>query len=154
MRRIVLPLTEVGMGGETIAKILFCRELAEPEMDPSPGMRNHWECLAISEREITRRLEPWLNRGVPIPPLYHLGSTHSYRLSVRFSGSTSGVICTPSFGRAITREFRPVGWRSQTDRLVATKPTTQNELRGQPRPHSPPQTQLRLKRSCPPAAGP
>jgi hypothetical protein len=88
MRRIVLPSTCPGIGGETIAKILFGRELAEPEMDSSPGMRNHWECLAVSEREITRRLEPWLNRGVPIPPLYRLGSTHSYRLSVRFSGNT------------------------------------------------------------------
>ena len=55
------------MGGETIAKILFCLELSEPEMDPGPGMRNHWECLAVAEREITRRLELWLNRGVAIP---------------------------------------------------------------------------------------
>ncbi len=56
MRRIVLPLTEVGIGGETIAKILFCPEVREPDGSPSSDVRVHWEYPLVAEREIVRRL--------------------------------------------------------------------------------------------------
>ena len=56
MRRIVLPLTEVGTGGETIAKILFCPELAEPESRLRPRVEIHEEYLPIAKGEIARRV--------------------------------------------------------------------------------------------------
>jgi hypothetical protein len=56
MRRIVLPLTEVGIGGETIAKILFCPEVAEPDGSPSSDVRVHREYPLVAEREIAPRL--------------------------------------------------------------------------------------------------
>jgi hypothetical protein len=69
MRRIVLPPTGVGIGGETIAKILFCPEFVEPESRLSPSLGIHEEYLAVTEGEIARRLEPLLNRGLLIPRL-------------------------------------------------------------------------------------
>jgi len=80
MRRIVLPSTEVGIGGDTIAKILFCLELAEPEREPSSGIRTHREYLPAAQREIARRLEPSLNRGLSIPLPYCQRLAHSYRI--------------------------------------------------------------------------
>lgn len=56
MRRIVLPPTRVGIGGETIAKILFCPEVAKPDGSPSLDVRIHWEYPLVAELEITRRL--------------------------------------------------------------------------------------------------
>jgi hypothetical protein len=115
MRRIVLPLTEVGIGGETIAKILFCPGFAEPESRLRPGIGIHEEYLPVAEGEIARRLEPLLNRGLLIRRQYCQSLAHSYRLDVRFFGTTYEVIWTPSFGRAITSAFRPVGWRLQRE---------------------------------------
>ena len=66
MRRIVLPSTPVAIGRETIAKILFCPELVEPGR-PSSGIRIHWEYLPVAEREIARRLELSLKRGLAMP---------------------------------------------------------------------------------------
>ena len=88
MRRMVLPSAGVGIGGETIAKILFCPELAEPERQPSSGIRIHWEYLPVAEGEIARRLEPSLNRGLAISLPYCQWLAHSYRLGVRFLDST------------------------------------------------------------------
>lgn len=88
MRRIVLPLTDVGIGGETIAKILFCPEVAEPDGSPSPGVRIHWEYPLAAEREIARRLEPSLNRDLAMLPPYSHRLAHSYRLGVRFLDGT------------------------------------------------------------------
>ena len=88
MRRIVLPLTEVGIGGETIAKILFCPELAEPESRLRPGIGTHEDNLPVAEGEIARRLEPLLNRGLLIPRLYCQWLALSYWIGVRFLNST------------------------------------------------------------------
>ena len=55
MRRIVLLSNGVGIGGETIAKILFCPELAEPDGQSSSGDGIHWEYSLVAEREIARR---------------------------------------------------------------------------------------------------
>ena len=76
------------MGGETIAKILFRPKLAEPERHPSLGIRIHWEYLPAAEREIARRLEPSLNRGLSISLPYCQRLAHSYRIGVRFLDST------------------------------------------------------------------
>ncbi len=51
-----------------------------------------------------------------LPP-YSQWLAHSYQLDVRFLGTTCEVISTPSFGRAVTPAFRPVGWRLQQERL-------------------------------------
>jgi hypothetical protein len=108
MRRIVLPSNGVGIGGETIAKILFCLEIAEPARQPGSGIRIDGECLPVTEREIARRLKPSLNRGLAITPPYCRWLTLSYRVGVRFLDSTWEVIYAPSFGRTITLQFRPV----------------------------------------------
>jgi hypothetical protein len=88
MRRIVLPSIEVGVGGETIAKIFFCPDLAEPERGLRPGIGIHEEYLPVAEGEIARRLEPLLNRGLLIPRLYCQSLARSYRIGVRFLNST------------------------------------------------------------------
>ena len=88
MRRIVLPLTEVGIGGETIAKILFCPGLAEPESRLRPGIGIHEEYLPVAEGEIARSLELLLNRGLLIPRLYCQSLARSYWIGVRFLNST------------------------------------------------------------------
>ena len=67
MRRIVLPSTGVGIGGETIAKILFCPDLAEPESRLRSGIGIHEECLSVAEGATARGLDPLLNRGLLIP---------------------------------------------------------------------------------------
>jgi hypothetical protein len=88
MRRIVLPSTGVGIGGETIAKILFCPELAEPESLLRPDIGIHEEYLLVAEGEIARRLELLLNRGSLIPRLYCQSLARSYWIGVRFLNST------------------------------------------------------------------
>ena len=88
MRRIVLPLTEVGIGGETIAKILFCPELAETDGQPSSDIRIHWEYSPVAECDIARRPEPSLNRGLAMPSPYSHWLAHSYRLGERFLDGT------------------------------------------------------------------
>ena len=88
MRRIVLPSTEVGIGGETIAKILFCPGLAEPESRLRPGIGIHEEYLPVAEGEIAHRLEPLLNRGLLIPRPYCQSLARSYWIGVRFLNST------------------------------------------------------------------
>jgi len=88
MRRIVLPSTEAGIGGETIAKILFCPGLAEPESRLRPGIGIHEEYLPVAEGEIARRLEPLLNRGLLIPRPYCQSLARGYWIGVRFLNST------------------------------------------------------------------
>jgi len=88
MRRIVSPSTEVGIGGETIAKILFCPELAEPESRLGPGIGIHEENLPVAEGEIARCLEPLLNRWLLIPRVYCQSLDRSYWIDVRFLNST------------------------------------------------------------------
>src|SRR5207237_10113332 len=88
MRCIVLPSTGVAIGGETIAKILFCPELAEPARQPSSGIRIRWEYAPVVEREIARRVGPSLNRGLSILPRYCNWLAQSYRVGVRFLNST------------------------------------------------------------------
>jgi hypothetical protein len=88
MPRIVLPSTPVGIGRETIAKILLRPDLVESRRRPSSGTRIHREHLLVAERDVARRLELSLNRGLAIPPPYGLWLAHSYTASVRFLGST------------------------------------------------------------------
>jgi hypothetical protein len=106
MRRIVLPATEVGIGGETIAKNLFCPEVTEPDgvaefRRPSP--------LGIPPRRRMRHRAP---PGAVVKPRARHASTIypvvSSQLSVRreiFRDHLRSDLDS-SFGRAITLEVR------------------------------------------------
>jgi hypothetical protein len=84
MPRIVLPSTPVGIGRDTIAKILLRPELVESRRGPSSDTRIHWEYLLVAERAVARRLELSLNRGLAIRLPYCQSLPHSYRVDVRF----------------------------------------------------------------------
>ena len=121
-RRPVLPSSPVGIGCETIAKILLCGDLLKSPRDSRPGIWIHSRLRNITRRGIERPLD----RGVSMPLLYCRHRLASYSAGVRFLTHAPEVISAPSSGRVTAfggRLFLCWLWcrRANTNNLARNK---------------------------------